>query len=83
MKETLIFKIDRALDRGGRPVPFTLNSRAARLIDNIVVSMQTVPQDIKLRQIRYFLKADQAYGTAVAHGLGIDLTPEEMSPVTT
>jgi catalase len=40
--------------------------------------MQAVPRDIQVRQIQHFLRADPAYGTAVARGLGIDLTPEEM-----
>ena len=44
-----------------------------RLIGNIVDSMQTVPHDIKVRQVSHFLKADPAYGEGVALGLGLDL----------
>src|SRR5260370_4725090 len=41
-----------------------------RLIGNIVASMKTVPPDIQKRQIQHFMKADPAYGTGVAQGLG-------------
>ena len=44
-----------------------------RLISNIVDSMQTVPNDIKMRQVRHFHKADPDYGEGVASGLGLDL----------
>ncbi|MGH8672039.1 MAG: catalase, partial [Burkholderiales bacterium] len=44
----------------------------ARLIDNIVVSMSSVPKAIQMRQIGHFYRADPAYGSGVAHGLGID-----------
>ncbi len=43
------------------------------LIDNIVAAMQGVPQDIQIRQIGHFYKADHAYGEGVAKGLGIDI----------
>jgi len=43
----------------------------ARLIDNIVGAMATVPREIQLRQIAHFTKADPAYGEGVAKGLGI------------
>ena len=42
-----------------------------RLIDNIVGVMQGVPRDIQERQLVHFVKADPAYGTGVAKGLGI------------
>jgi catalase len=42
-----------------------------RLIHNIVMSMKTVPQEIQLRQIGHFLKADPRYGQGVAEGLGL------------
>jgi catalase len=42
-----------------------------RLIGNIVASMKSVPQRIQALQIRHFHKADPAYGTSVARGLGI------------
>jgi catalase len=32
------------------------------------------PQEIQLRQIRRFFRADPAYGISVAQALGIDLT---------
>jgi len=44
-----------------------------RLIDNIVVSMKSVPQRIQELQIQHFYKADPAYGTGVAKGLGLDI----------
>ena len=46
----------------------------ARLIENIVVSMKSVPQRIQEKQIQHFLKADPAYGAGVAKGLGIEVT---------
>ena len=45
-----------------------------RLIGNVVDSMQTVPHDIQVRQVRHFHKADPAYGEGVARGLGLDPT---------
>ncbi len=45
-----------------------------RLIDNIVDSLQTVPRDIQVRQIRHFHRADSEYGEGVACGLGLDLS---------
>ena len=44
-----------------------------RLIGNIVDSMQTVPRDIQVRQIRHFYRADSAYGEGVAQGFGVGL----------
>ena len=44
-----------------------------RLIDNIVVSMKSVPQRIQELQIQHFYKADPAYGTGVAKGLGLNI----------
>ncbi len=43
----------------------------ARLIENIVGSMKSVPTDIQQRQIVHFYKADPAYGDGVARGLGL------------
>ncbi|HXP80780.1 MAG TPA: catalase-related domain-containing protein [Verrucomicrobiae bacterium] len=45
----------------------------ARLIGNIVASMKSVPQRIQEAQIRHFYKADPAYGTGVAKGLGLSV----------
>ncbi len=45
----------------------------ARLIENIVGSMQSVPRPIQERQIAHFLKADPAYGEGVAAGLGLGM----------
>ena len=47
------------------------NGAKARLIDNIVGSMRSVPQRIQEKQIHHFLKADPAYGHRVAEGLGL------------
>jgi catalase len=44
-----------------------------RLIGNIVASMKSVPQRIQELQIQHFYKADPAYGTGVAKGLGLNL----------
>jgi catalase len=44
-----------------------------RLIGNIVASMQTVPRRIQELQIQHFYKADPAYGTGVAKGLGLEI----------
>ena len=43
----------------------------ARLISNIVASMQDVPHEIQERQVFHFMKADPAYGVGVAKGLGM------------
>ncbi len=57
-----------------------------RLIGNLVDSMQTVPHDIQVRQIRRFYRADPAYGEGVARVLGVDLAEitdaesEELAP---
>ena len=44
-----------------------------RLIGNIVSTMGTIPQRIQELQIRHFYKADPAYGTGVAKGLGLNI----------
>lgn len=41
-----------------------------RLIHNIVMSMEGVPQEIQARQIQHFLTADQRYGCGAVEGLG-------------
>ncbi|MFC0335710.1 catalase KatA [Paenibacillus sepulcri] len=48
----------------------------ARLIKNIVGAMAPVEKDeIKLRQIGHFYKADPEYGRRVAEGLGLEVPP--------
>ena len=42
-----------------------------QLVDNIVASMATVPEEIQRRQIDHFTKADADYGRRVAEGLGL------------
>src|SRR6202140_1036501 len=42
-----------------------------RLIGNIVASLGSVPRRIQELQIQHFYKADPAYGTGVAKGLGL------------
>ncbi|MHB8630195.1 MAG: catalase [Aggregatilineales bacterium] len=49
------------------------NEERARLIDNIVNHMSSVPQETQLRQIGHFYKADPAYGRGVAEGLGLTI----------
>jgi len=44
-----------------------------RLIGNIVASMKTVPRRIQELQIQHLYKADPAYGTGVAKGLGLSV----------
>jgi catalase len=48
----------------------------ARLIDNIVDHMRSVPRHIQERQVCHFFRADPAYGAGVANGLGIELEAE-------
>jgi catalase len=43
-----------------------------RLIGNSVASMESVAQRIQELQIQHFYKADPAYGTGVAKGLGLN-----------
>ncbi len=45
----------------------------ARLIANIVGSMTGIPAYIQERQIAHFYKADPAYGSGVAQGLGLEV----------
>jgi catalase len=48
-----------------------------RLIDTIIGAMKPVESDeIKLRQIGHFFKADPEYGTRVAEGLGLQVPQE-------
>ena len=42
-----------------------------QLIANITAAMKGVPEDIQLRQIGHFLKADAAYGGGIAEGLSL------------
>jgi catalase len=42
-----------------------------RLIHNIVGSLSQVPKYIQELQVQHFYKADPAYGTGVAKGLGL------------
>jgi len=44
-----------------------------RLIKNIVGSLGQTPRRIQELQIQHFYKADPAYGTGVAKGLGLDI----------
>jgi catalase len=48
-----------------------------RLVHNIVESMKPVAkEEIKLRQIQHFYKADPEYGTRIAEGLGLSVPQE-------
>ncbi len=48
-----------------------------RLVANIVAAMKPVQRDdIKLRQIGHFYKADPEYGTRIAQGLGLHVPQE-------
>jgi catalase len=44
-----------------------------RLIGNIVGSLKEVPVRIQELQVQHFYKADPAYGSGVAKGLGLDI----------
>jgi catalase len=44
-----------------------------RLISNIVGSLGATPKRIQELQIQHFYKADPAYGSGVAQGLGLDI----------
>jgi catalase len=55
----------RGSRKGGPP--------AQRLISNIVGNLGQTPKRIQELQCRYFYKADPAYGTGVAKGLGLDI----------
>ncbi|MEN9098384.1 catalase-related domain-containing protein, partial [Bacillus subtilis] len=45
-----------------------------RLVENIVNAMKPVEkEEIKLRQIEHFYKADPEYGKRVAEGLGLPI----------
>ena len=44
-----------------------------RLISNIVGSLGHTPKRIQELQIQHFYKADPAYGTGVAKGLGLNI----------
>lgn len=44
-----------------------------RLMDNIARAMEGVPEEIVLRQVAHFHKADPAYGEGVAGRMGLDL----------
>jgi catalase len=44
-----------------------------RLIHNIVGSLGQTPKRIQELQVKHFYKADPAYGSGVAKGLGLDI----------
>jgi len=44
-----------------------------RLIHNIVGSLGNAPKRIQELQVQHFYKADPAYGSGVAKGLGLDV----------
>ncbi|WGV18455.1 catalase [Pseudomonas putida] len=49
------------------------DEQKALLINNIAGTMAGVSEDVVLRQLQYFFKADPAYGEGVAKALGINL----------
>ena len=42
-----------------------------RLVNNIVSTMKDVPEEIRLKMVEHFRRADEAYGNGVATGLGM------------
>ena len=67
--------MSRLAQQGNRQAGTVTRLLAARerLIGNIVASMKSVPQRIQEVQVRHFYKADPAYGTDVAKGLGLNI----------
>jgi catalase len=49
------------------------DDKKAQLIANLVAALKPVPRFIQIRQIGHFCKADPAYGSRVAEGLGIGI----------
>ncbi|WP_085626166.1 MULTISPECIES: catalase [unclassified Pseudomonas] len=49
------------------------DEQKALLVNNIAGTMAGVSEDVVLRQLQYFFKADPAYGEGVAKALGINL----------
>ncbi|WP_310416799.1 catalase [Chamaesiphon sp. OTE_8_metabat_110] len=49
-----------------------------RLVDNIIGSLSGARQDIQMRQLCHFFRADPQYGMQIAAGLGIKLDPAMM-----
>jgi catalase len=47
------------------------SGRQWQLFDNIAAALLAVPEEIQLRQIAHFSKADSAYGQGVAARLGL------------
>jgi catalase len=58
-------------DQAGALFRLMSREQQRQLIGNITAAMKGVPEDIQLRQIGHFLKADPAYGGGVAEGLGL------------
>ncbi|MEH1779506.1 MAG: catalase [Nostoc sp.] len=50
-----------------------------RLAKNIVGSLSQARQDIQMRQLCHFFRADVSYGSRVAEGLGISIDPSVFS----
>ncbi|MDJ0735718.1 MAG: catalase [Nostocaceae cyanobacterium] len=50
-----------------------------RLIKNIISSLSQAKQDIQMRQICHFFRADPDYGKRVAAGLGIEINQSQLS----
>jgi catalase len=42
-------------------------------VSPLIASMKSIPQRIQKLQIQHFYKADPAYGTGVAKGLGLNI----------
>ncbi|MHC5613394.1 MAG: catalase-related domain-containing protein [Nostoc sp.] len=50
-----------------------------RLVQNIVGSLSQARQDIQMRQLCHFFRADVSYGLLVAKGLGTSIDPSMFS----
>ena len=49
------------------------DAKGERLIKNIVGSLKETPRRIQELQVQHFCKADPAYATGVAQGMGLDI----------
>ncbi|MFM1653287.1 catalase KatA [Brevibacillus sp. B_LB10_24] len=72
MADSVAYDKDDHYTQAGDLYRLLSEEERTRLIQNIVNSMKPVEKDeIKLRQIRHFYKADPEYGRRIAEGLGL------------
>lgn len=77
MAESVAYDRDDHYTQAGDLYRLMNEEERSRLIDTVVSAMKPVEkEDIKLRQISHFFKADPEYGRRVADGLGLGV-PED------